>query len=328
MKPGLSSILQPISAEKFLKENWPDEHFVVHGLSSSNQVLTKISAFDSIDSLLKCWSGSVQAHLPDVKDESSAVNVSSADARKLFSNKMALLFNNAEVLDPVLPIWLEALRSDLGLPAMTYGRCMVYATPDGKGTAPHFDQNVNFVLQLRGTKRWSLAKNKNVINPTERYTMGQPLDPALEPYAELPMPEIMPRKLPEKLPEKLPDNLALEDSARALGDQIDYCEEVILKPGSMLFVPRGYWHSTESEGESLALNFTFTQPTWIDLFTAALRSRLTLSPEWRGLADGVSSNDISRQEFAEQELESLLAELVDDLPNWQAKDIIAATEGR
>jgi 50S ribosomal protein L16 3-hydroxylase len=101
-------------------------------------------------------------------------------------------------------------------------------------------------------------------------------------------------------------------------------ETIELKPGSMLFVPRGYWHSTEAQGEALALNFTFTAPTWIDLFTTALRSRLALSPEWRETANGVS--DSNRRDEAEAYLETLLAGLKEDLPHWQAADILNATE--
>jgi 50S ribosomal protein L16 3-hydroxylase len=88
-----------------------------------------------------------------------------------------------------------------------------------------------------------------------------------------------------------------------------------LKPGSMLFVPRGSWHSTEAEGDALALNFTFTAPTWLDLFAAALRSRLALSPEWRETAD-----------LNENKFNYLLSTLVEDLPNWKASDILSATE--
>lgn len=97
---------------------------------------------------------------------------------------------------------------------------MVYATPDGKGTAAHFDQNINFVLQLQGTKTWWLAPNTHVENPTQRFTIGQPLDPELASYVE--------REMPSEMPGLLEGN----------------CLKVVLRPGSMLFVPRGYWHRT------------------------------------------------------------------------------------
>lgn len=297
---GLSALITPHSLEAFFDEAWSERLFVVHGLEESIRPLTELPFLQSLEALLCSWPHPIQAHLPDVADESSAVDANAQDARKLFANKMALLFNNVQTISPLLNDWLMILKKDLGLPTSTFARCMVYATPDGKGTAAHFDQNVNFVLQLHGEKKWWLAPNLHVENPTQRFTIGQLMDPELASYAD----HNMPKKMPT------------ED-----------LQEIVLKPGSMLFVPRGYWHSTEATGEALALNFTFSQPTWVDLFTIALRSRLLLSPDWRDLADGVTSMDVLRRADAEHKLQQLLLELVDDLPNWQASDILTATEG-
>jgi 50S ribosomal protein L16 3-hydroxylase len=164
--------------------------------------------------------------------------------------------------------------------ALTQQRCLVYATPAGRGTAPHFDHNVNFVIQLHGTKAWRLAPNTNVVRPMTRHTMGQSVDPELETYARLPMPDAMPA---------------------------DHTE-VVLEPGSFLFVPRGTWHSTRATTDALSLNFTFTPPTWIDLFTAALRGRLAISREWRETA----------APHAVATFEALLRELADDAQHWNA----------
>jgi 50S ribosomal protein L16 3-hydroxylase len=296
---GLSALIFPRTSVEFFSQAWPEEPFVIHGLSQTVKQLTELPFLQSLDTLLKTWPKTVQAHLPDVADESSAVDVTTEDARKLFTNKMSLLFNNVQNISPELVTWLEALKRDLGLPTSTYARCIVYATPDGKGTAAHFDQNINFVLQLHGTKRWWLAANENIENPTQRFTIGQELDPELATYAMTEMPTAMPESK----------------------------SEYLLKPGSMLFVPRGYWHSTEAQGEALALNFTFSQPTWVDLFTLALRSRLLLSHEWRELADGVTSRESARRNLAHQKFDALLEDLIHDLPNWRAQDILGATEG-
>ncbi len=298
-KIGLSALIHPHTADAFLTGAWPKAPLIVHGLHQTVEQITRLPFLQSLDSLLNSWPTLVQAHLPDSSDESSSVDATPRDARKLYSNKMALLFDDVQNTSPELSDWLGALRHDLGLPKSTYGRCMVYATPDGKGAAPHFDQNVNFVLQLRGTKTWWLAPNGSVENPTQRHAMGQALDPEVASYAH----DTMPTAMPEEH------------------------REIVLKPGSMLFVPRGYWHSTQATGEALALNFTFSQPTWVDLFTLALRSRLSLSPEWRDLADGVASAEKSRRSAAHRTFDALLMELRADLPNWGAEAILRATEG-
>lgn len=296
MKTGLAALIHPMSLEDFAAQFAAGEPVVVHHEAGSLKSLTDLPFLASLETLLRSWPSTIEAHLPDLRDESSSITTNTTDAAKLFRNGMGLLFNEVQTISPLLKNWLEALRKDLGLSALTYGRCLIYATPDGKGTSPHFDQNINFVLQVHGTKTWRLAPNTYVINPMTRHTMGTQPDSELDEYLEDDLPSAM--------------------SANA--------ETVVLKPGSVLFVPRGYWHSTEAQSEALALNFTFTAPTWIDLFTTALRSRLALSPEWRATALGVANPD--NRDEAEAYLETLLTTIVEDLPHWQASDILNATE--
>lgn len=296
MKPGLAALIHPSTTSDFLAAYEAGEPFVVHHPKEALSDLRDLDFLASLDSLLNMWPHSIQAHLPDLRDEASSIDTTPKDAKKLFQNGMGLLFNEAHRISPLLQNWLEKIRADLGISTQTYSRCLIYATPDGKGTAAHFDQNINFVLQIHGTKIWKLASNEHVINPLTRHTMG------LEPDAE------MDNYLEDDLPTKMPEST----------------QTVELKPGSVLFVPRGYWHSTEAHGEALALNFTFTAPTWIDLFTNALRSRLALSPEWRETANGVC--DPNRRDDAEAYLETLLAGLKEDIPHWEASDILNATE--
>lgn len=296
MKPGLGALIHPHIAEDFFTAYEKNEPFVVHHPKEALTSLRGLEFLSSLENLLNMWPHSIQAHLPDLRDESSSVDTNPKDAKKLFQNGMGLLFNEAHRISPLLQSWLEKIRADLGISTQTYSRCLIYATPNGKGTAAHFDQNINFVLQIHGTKIWQLAPNEHVANPLTRHTMGTKVDAEMAGYLE------------EELPLSMPKS----------------AQTIELKPGSMLFVPRGYWHSTEAQGEALALNFTFTAPTWIDLFTTALRSRLVLSPEWRETANGVC--DSERRDEAEAYLETLLAGLKEDLPHWESADILNVTE--
>lgn len=295
---GLPALLGRTAADKLLR-GWPAKPFAAHGLRRSFAPLASLPFLESLDALLNAWPFAVQAHLPEASDEAISVDATPKDAKKLFESGMPLLFDQVQRISNVLRDWLGAIASDLGLPKMTLARCMVYATPDGKGTAAHFDQNVNLVLQLTGTKKWWLAANQSVAHPSQRHTLGLPIDPELASQLSAPLP------------------------LRAPGKKTSFT----LEPGSLLFVPQGFWHGTEASGEALSLNFTYSQPSFADLFLAALKSRLLLSPDWRALADGVSSRELSRRNQAAARLQLLLAELVHDLPNWNAADILGATEG-
>lgn len=288
--PSLAALLHPHSSQALSVCMAEGRPFVVHGAArASVRALMEVPLLGSLDALLGSWPDRVRVHLPDRADESSSVDASPGDARKLFANGMGLLFDDVHATSPVLGRWLAAVGSDLGLSALTQARCLVYATPQGKGTAPHFDQNLNFVLQLHGTKRWSIAPNVHVEDPLTRHTMGGPVDPELETYARLPMPERMP----------------------------DDSEVFVLEPGSLLFVPRGAWHATHALGDAMSLNFTYSAPTWIDLLTAALRARLATESAWRRTATAATARDF----------DALLRELADEVPHWRAAEILAATEG-
>lgn len=288
MKNGLSALIYPLTITDFLARYQKNESFVIHHGPGELRELRDLGQVSSLQTLLASWPAAVQVHLPDLRDEASAIDVSATEAMTYFNEGMGLLFNDTHRYSPLLQEWLDQIRSDLGISAQTYGRTLIYATPDGKGTAPHFDQNINFVLQIHGTKKWTLAANESVINPMVRHTIGQPVDPEMMSYLDRPMPITMPA-----------DTISFE-----------------LKPGSLLFVPRGVWHSTEADGDALALNFTFTAPTWADLLLGALRSRLVLSPEWRQTALVAD----------ERIFETLIGSLVNELPHWNAEDILEATE--
>ena len=288
MKSGLAALVHPKTTAEFFSSLKKNEPFLVQTNDEFIRPLRELPFLASLDALLMSWPSEIQAHLPDVRDEISSIDTNYKDAQKLFDNGMGLLFNDVQKISPLLEKWLAELRKDLGLSALTYGRCLVYATPDSKGTAPHFDQNINFVLQIHGTKKWTVGTNHHVENPLTRHTMGLAVDPELMSYLHSPMPNKMP------------------DDSRSFE----------LTPGSLLFVPRGCWHATEAKGDAMALNFTFTAPTWIDLLTAALRGRLAQSSEWRETAYVMDEN----------KFDYLLSTLVDDLPNWLAADILGATE--
>ena len=296
MKTRLEALIHPKLKTDFFANYRASEPYVVHDLNETVRELTDLPFLESLDALLNSWPKTVKAHLPDVADEASSIDASPADARKLFNNGMGLLFENAENISPVLKKWLAELRCDLGLSALTLGRCLLYATPEGKGTAPHFDQNINLVLQVRGTKKWSVAPNEHVSNPMTRHTMGLSMDPELQSYSQAPMPTSMPAG----------------------------SEEFILNPGSLLFIPRGSWHTTEAETDALSLNFTFNAPSWIDLFSAALRGQLARSSEWRETADGFF--DEEGFSMAVKKFDRLLAELKHEMRSWQAAQFLTATE--
>ncbi len=297
----LEALLAPLPPTEFLSCFARGGAFEAHS-GRIPPPLSSLPFLQSLNDLFSLWSRPVKAQYPKIADEISSLEVDTKEAKNLFENGFCLLFEDAHSGNHVLETWLEGLRRELGFSALTQSRCLLYATPQGKGTAVHFDQNANFVLQLSGTKKWWLAENESVQNPLSRHTLGQAVDPELESYLENALPHQMPAK----------------------------CREITLKAGSVLYVPRGMWHATEAQTDAqtdaLSLNFTYSAPSWLDLFGAALRSRLALSAEWRATAVLSKATVPEFRLEATAAFDTLLETLTQDLPNWSAADILEATE--
>ncbi|RYE89339.1 MAG: hypothetical protein EOO75_11980, partial [Myxococcales bacterium] len=232
--PGLASLLAPFDRDRFLADRWPDQCLAIHGEPGRLGGLFAIPELADLGSLLRAWQGDVMVNLPDRHEEHSHVKVGTTVARKLYDNGMVLTFPRVEKQLPYLRTWLTRLRAELGLPRHALAYCLVYANPTGETVSPHFDANANFVVQLRGTKGWRFAPNTWVANPTERHAMNKRL-----PYASLR------RHATSPAPTRMP--------ARST--------RVELRPGSVLFLARGWWHETVAREEALSLNFVFQQPT-------------------------------------------------------------------
>lgn len=298
MKNALTSLFGSKSKSEFLKHYRENRPLVSHDLGEAISEITGLPFLNSLEDLLRFWPKEVDCYQPGIADEVNSISTSTEQARELYKQGSGLIFNDADTESRELKKWVEELKSDLGVSSLTYGRSLIYAIPAGKVTDPHFDQNINIVLQLHGTKTWWIAPNHHVENPLTRHTIGAPVDPELASYTD-------------EMPESFPDG----------------AQEFTLKPGSSLFVPRGAWHTTKaSDEDTLSISFTFTAPTWLDLLTAALRGRLAQDSQWRETADFVTDPELHHE--AIEKFDRLLAQLAHEVPYWRARDILSATESK
>lgn len=303
-KIGLADLIAPISIQEFFSSNWPLEPLFLQPTPGKLQTIFDLPQLQDLELLIAARQRKVRACLPDFDDEYSSIHLEPSDALKAYRNNMTLVFDSMQSQDATIAASLKQIRQDLGLVTggeendLCKARSIAYATPAGCGTRLHFDANANFVIQIQGTKTWRLAPNESVDFPTERFTTGS-----------LEMPAALEKQCHAHLIEELPD-----DSMTC-----------VMKPGCVLFVPRGYWHETTTEEDSLSLNFTFSQPTWADVFTKSLQEVLLRSPEWRELADGLEGTDTARKEQAIERFEFLVKNLTEELPGISGAALL--TEG-
>ncbi len=257
--------------------------------------LKKLKFLSSLDSLLSNWKEEVDVHLLDLKDEASTKKVKASSAKEYFSKGMGLLFNDANLRGGCYQSLLDGLSADLGVSNATLSRNLIYATPKGGGTATHFDQNINLIIQVHGEKSWWIEENQSIKNPLTRHTLGTEADSELASYMEAPF-----------------------------SDSINYQHEYRLTPGSILFVPRGYWHKTHAHSEALALNFTFSVPSWADILSMGLRARIIQSELWRESVIGLNNQESANRKV--QDFQMLIDSLKEDIQNWKAEDILGFVE--
>lgn len=269
------------------------------GIYLSKEILPNIDKYSNLSSLLESWPKDIDSYLPGIADEVNSATTNKEVATKNYKEGRALLFNDANIVFEDLQNLTDLIMKEIGFSNLSIARSLLYAVPANNGTDAHFDQNFNFVFQLQGEKKWWIAPNEDVINPLTRYTIGTEPEPELASYAN---------SLPREFP-------------------MENAKEYTLKEGSFLFVPKGAWHKTESIGaDSLALNFTYSVPSWTDLLLSALRGKLALDEKWRQSALFVNHPDYSFE--AMDEFDDLLALLPYDSPNWTSQSILHITEGR
>jgi 50S ribosomal protein L16 3-hydroxylase len=148
-----------------------------------------------------------------------------AAARKKFDEGFTLAVRSAQKHDRRLALLAGDFESGFAAPVDVH----IYCTPESQfGFSWHYDAEEVFILQLSGSKEYSLRKN--TVRPWPLVeTMGADLG-----YEK----EIMP---------------------------LMKCR---LDAGDLLYIPAGYWHRAESVGESISLSVGVMAPPALDLFDA------------------------------------------------------------
>jgi 50S ribosomal protein L16 3-hydroxylase len=229
--PGLSTLLNLSNPAEFLDSHWPDRLHLARGPVARLEGLVDYD----LDQIIAMPKNHTRANFRTLDGASRVMAVEPGKEMALYDAGFTIYFHSLN--SPRMKEWTSALDEELGLvPGAT--RVSAFASRRGIGLKPHYDANVNFVCQAVGVKRWRIAPNTHVINPTVSYAVGNP--PTPQQHAEA----------PNGLPADLPTPF----------------ETVDMEPGAVMFVPRGTWHATETvDGTSLHFNIQCGLATWKDV---------------------------------------------------------------
>lgn len=297
----LAAIVAPMTAEAFVATHWPRQRLVQHGPAARFDGVPSVRALGDVTSVLAGYPNLVMVVGGPALDETEGISdrflTTPARAAAAYRAGATLELDCFDLHAPALRAAIEAMQVELGLPRGAFAKAIVYASTRGGGFKPHFDAYANFILHLRGEKEWSIAPNPHCVDPLEHYDIDEPfMSPGLAASWTSEVPRAMPAD----------------------------AERIVLRPGTLLFLPRGTWHTTTAATQdSLSLNITFSQPTWLDLVLGEIRSRLARLPRWRGLADGCGATDPARRQAAQRHLAGLLEHLARDLGHLDGEAVFA-----
>ena len=231
----------------FLK-SFPNEFFVHHGPMERLGPLSKIPALADLRALLPHIDGALGTYFSDPASKERkelGASLSPDEALEHYHAGGVLDIPDVNGALPELQVLVDQLHVDLGLPRGT-ANCAVLASTTGAGLKPHYDGRCILTIQLGGSKTWHVAPQSEVPNPLDNYNLGGAWG-AMADWHE------------GDVPRGMPDSPSV----------------VEMKAGSVLFVPRGWLHSTVSSADSFALAIDLFIPTLEDVisryFTAVLR---------------------------------------------------------
>jgi GR25 family glycosyltransferase involved in LPS biosynthesis len=271
---GLAILLHAKTPARFLSRRWPRAIHVAHGPLRRLPIPPALMDLDAV-----VRARDVRLSLFGKKGLRATI-ASAKDAMSFYRHGGTLYIAGLEVAFPALKDMCSALARDLEVdPAHVYVEA--FASPPGAGASMHYDFDVNFNVQLKGSKVWRVAQNRDVENPMQSLHIRRGA-PNISPFDG--------RRLPSAMP--------------AGSRTID------ARPGSVVFLPRGTWHETETRAESFAIAFVIKPPAFFQLFVRELSNRLLLEPEWRAYPLGADRRE--RFERALQTLPRIAGEIGPD----------------
>ena len=250
----LQELLNPISCEEFVNSYFSRKALMVEGTPGR---------FDHIFS----WERLNKALERGQKIQDKRYNIMASFARgeesgsskgmieaphsqvdSLFKSGATICITNIHMADPALARWAQTIRTQLNFAGTVGVNC--YLSPDGAGLSTHYDKRVVTDLQIAGKKRWRYSTEAAKPWPDHNAVC---VEGGFEPVG------VDPGRLPASMEFR----------------------EVEMKPGDLLCLPAGSWHSARAVGESLAINLYFQPRNFLEQLIPVLQSLAASNGDWR-----------------------------------------------
>jgi ribosomal protein L16 Arg81 hydroxylase len=177
IRPSLEWLISPISKQQYFAEYWEARPLVIK--RDNPDYFSSLLSLNEVDRILT----TLDRRYPDVclknadkpimaGEYSSAGGVLDiAKIYQLFQEGSTITLAYLDTVVPALTVFCRTLENEFNFPFQTN----VYLTPAGaQGAQRHYDTHDVFVLQIAGSKRWTIFET-----PVESPLAGQDYDPTL-----------------------------------------------------------------------------------------------------------------------------------------------------
>lgn len=292
----LAALTHPLDPDTFAQRCWPREPFVGHGPVQRFQQLAQLPELENVEAILRASSGHVRMWPPLEHASRAARWAEPMEALRLYREGWTVYLNEAERSVPGLIPCVRRLELELGLPHGSVAT-EIFASNSAAGAGAHCDFDFGFNIQLQGQKTWQLAPNTNFRDPHMSVSITEPFEPSVAAYSR----GVLPREMP------------------SAGRQ-----EFVAEPGTVVFIPRGYWHGTRAHAPSLALTFACKGVAWSTLLTRHLELALRQREPWRAFPAAALGKPTAARRANVETLQQRLAELSGLLQELSAEALLDA----
>lgn len=301
--PLLSALFAPTTASEFLQRHWPGTPLEVHGPPERLPPVLRDPALASAAELARRYAGRLR-YTHGGSDR--MVPASETNASTLLDMGLTVQLVDLDACVPSVRPFSRQIESELGLHEGAVSLSAFAAARD-EGLPCHFDAAELISVQLAGGKRFHYAPVSEVAAPC-----GSQFAPGTAPFDEL-----------------YPQAAAGFPQPGTAGFRV-----ADMRPGSVLFLPRGYWHHTSATASSLSVSICIDVPPALRSLLDQLRCLLLQDPRWRRPLYESAGREEARRRASDllDSLPGIVARIApDDLLDaparldWRLKHITGAT---
>jgi hypothetical protein len=290
--PVVEGFFAELGASRFFSEYWPGTPCQEHGDPDRLHALFRSPLLADFEALAQNYRGPTFYFAR----EASAMRPIDRPPAQLYREGRTIYFGNVEPFIHGASEFLRGLERELGVKPGC-ARIGVFASPQDDGATIHYDTNDVFSIQIKGDKQFNIAPVKELSYPAgTQYSQGTA--PLRYHYPQM--------------QHGFPDPSSAE------------YECVDMKPGTVLYMPRGMWHHTFASAESIAVSIIVNPPLAVDMILEHLKVTLLQKQEWREPVYGIWNE--TPPASSKQKVASLIEELRTVTQNLDVESVVRSAD--